>query len=50
MITSQLITEKLKQLNYTHLDIQDTSSGCGESFAVTIVSDEFLNKPLLQRQ
>ncbi|KAB5589687.1 bolA-like protein [Ceratobasidium theobromae] len=33
----------------THLEITDTSNGCGENYAVVIVSDKFVGKPTLAR-
>ncbi|KAF9446542.1 bola-like protein [Macrolepiota fuliginosa MF-IS2] len=32
-----------------HLEIEDVSSGCGESYSVLLVSDDFQNKSTLQR-
>ncbi|KAL4381764.1 hypothetical protein AHAS_Ahas04G0166100 [Arachis hypogaea] len=36
-------------LNLTHLEVVDTSGGCGASFVVKIVSEEFEGKRLLER-
>ncbi|KAF8870636.1 bola protein [Gymnopilus junonius] len=33
----------------THLEIEDQSSGCGESYAIVLVSDAFEKKTTLQR-
>ncbi|KAL4356728.1 hypothetical protein AHAS_Ahas09G0115700 [Arachis hypogaea] len=37
------------KLNPTHLEVVDTSGGCGASFVVEIVSEEFEGKRLLER-
>ncbi|XP_020963485.1 uncharacterized protein LOC107607302 [Arachis ipaensis] len=37
------------KLNPTHLEVVDTSGGCGASFVVEIVSKEFEGKRLLER-
>lgn len=36
-------------LNVAYLEILDTSSGCGENYSVTIVSDSFEGKTTLAR-
>ena len=44
------IRDKLtKEYSPVHLDIVDESDGCGAKIAVTIVSEKFVGKPLLQR-
>lgn len=51
-ITPETLTETLKNssaLNASHVDIQDISGGCGQSFAAMIVSDAFQGKSALQR-
>ncbi|RYR49193.1 hypothetical protein Ahy_A07g035505 [Arachis hypogaea] len=37
------------KLNPTHLEVVDTSGGCGASFVVDIVSEEFEGKRILER-
>ncbi|KAK1323242.1 hypothetical protein QJS10_CPA02g00454 [Acorus calamus] len=37
------------KLKPSHLDVTDISGGCGTSFSVEIVSDEFEGKRLLER-
>ncbi|XP_045174006.1 bolA-like protein 2 [Mercenaria mercenaria] len=49
-ITVDYLKEKLKNdIGATHLDIEDTSDGCGAKFQAVIVSPQFEGKPLLQR-
>jgi len=44
------IEEALKKaLRINHLSVTDTSSGCGESYEVLIVSDDFEGKKTLER-
>ncbi|KAL6219752.1 hypothetical protein ACLB2K_007511 [Fragaria x ananassa] len=40
------LTSKLKP---THLEVVDTSGGCGASFVIEIVSEQFEGKRLLER-
>ncbi|KAK3411495.1 protein BOLA2 [Eucalyptus grandis] len=40
------LTSKLKP---SHLEVTDTSGGCGASFVVEIVSEQFEGKRLLER-
>ncbi|KAE8663649.1 Protein BOLA2 [Hibiscus syriacus] len=40
------LTSKLKP---SHLEVTDTSGGCGASFAIEIVSEQFQGKRLLER-
>ncbi|KAE8727164.1 Protein BOLA2 [Hibiscus syriacus] len=40
------LTSKLKP---SHLEVIDTSGGCGASFAIEIVSEQFQGKRLLER-
>ncbi|GMI99377.1 homolog of E.coli BolA 2, BolA3 [Hibiscus trionum] len=40
------LTSKLKPL---HLEVIDTSGGCGASFVIEIVSEQFEGKRLLER-
>ncbi|XP_058091111.1 protein BOLA2 [Magnolia sinica] len=40
------LTEKMKP---SHLEVIDTSGGCGASFAIEIVSEQFEGKRLLER-
>ncbi|KAF5203434.1 Bola2 [Thalictrum thalictroides] len=37
------------KMNPTHLEVIDTSGGCGASFAIEIVSEQFEGKRLLER-
>ena len=39
-----------KSLSLFKLEIQDVSSGCGSSFDLLIVSNDFTGQPLLKRQ
>ncbi|XP_033628483.1 bolA-like protein 2 [Asterias rubens] len=49
-ITAEGLTCKLKEnLQASHIEVVDESSGCGAKFNVVIVSDVFTGKPLLQR-
>ncbi|XP_064613433.1 bolA-like protein 2 [Liolophura sinensis] len=49
-ISTEFIEQKLKkELDATHLDIEDVSGGCGAKFQALIVSPKFEGKPLLQR-
>jgi stress-induced morphogen len=48
-VTSDSLKKGLAALQPTHVDIADTSGGCGQSFNVLIVSDAFEGKSLLQR-
>lgn len=51
-ITPETLTESLRTsstLSASHVDIQDISGGCGQSFAALIVSDAFQGKSALQR-
>lgn len=51
-ITPESLSNSLKAsdaLKPVHVDIQDISGGCGNSFAALIVSDEFKGKSALQR-
>ncbi|KAL6345978.1 hypothetical protein AAG906_025258 [Vitis piasezkii] len=36
-------------MNPSHLEVIDTSGGCGASFAIEIVSEQFEGKRLLER-
>lgn len=48
--TAQELQEKLlKELEATHVEVEDTSDGCGAKFNAVIVSSKFEGKPLLQR-
>ncbi|XP_022750977.1 protein BOLA2-like [Durio zibethinus] len=37
------------KLKPSHLEVIDTSGGCGASFAIEIVSEQFIGKRLLER-
>ncbi|CAA0834164.1 Protein BOLA2 [Striga hermonthica] len=45
----QLISTLNSKLNPSHLDVIDTSGGCGASFSIEIVSEQFEGKRLLER-
>ncbi|XP_076069372.1 bolA-like protein 2 isoform X2 [Oratosquilla oratoria] len=48
--SEQYIKDKLsKELDASHVDVEDLSDGCGAKFSVIIVSPKFEGKPLLQR-
>ena len=46
-LESKLNTSEL--LTPTHVEVQDTSGGCGASFFALVVSDKFRDLKLLQR-
>ncbi|POS83915.1 hypothetical protein EPUL_002611 [Erysiphe pulchra] len=49
-ISITILTEKIKKdLEATHVEIQDISGGCGQSFSSVIVSPLFENKSTLAR-
>jgi len=49
-VSPRAIEEALKQaLRITHLSVNDISSGCGQSYEVLIVSDDFEGKKTLER-
>ncbi|KAH8519630.1 hypothetical protein H0E87_001156 [Populus deltoides] len=49
-VTKELVESTLKsKLNPSHLEVVDTSGGCGASFAIEIVSEQFEGKRLLER-
>ncbi|OAY36035.1 protein BOLA2 [Manihot esculenta] len=49
-VTKEQVESTLKsKLNPSHLEIIDTSGGCGASFAIEIVSEQFEGKRLLER-
>ena len=50
VITPDSLMETLKtKMNVQHIDIVDTSGGCGQSFNAIVVSSDFEKKSLLQR-
>lgn len=50
MLTSESLTAIIKErLQATEVEVQDMSGGCGQAFAVIIVSDIFQNKNKLSR-
>jgi stress-induced morphogen len=49
MLTTQILRDKLQQLEPAVLEIKDTSDGCGQSFSITIVSNQFQGKSTIQR-
>lgn len=50
MPTAQDFKNNLKtKLNATHVEVSDTSGGCGQAFEVTIISDVFKGKNKLMR-
>ncbi|KAL3625413.1 BolA-like protein 2 [Castilleja foliolosa] len=49
-VTKEQVESTLNsKLNPSHLDVVDTSGGCGASFKVEIVSEQFEGKRLLER-
>ncbi|KAF9624861.1 hypothetical protein IFM89_015415 [Coptis chinensis] len=49
-VTKEGVEASLKsKLSPTHLEVIDTSGGCGASFAVEVVSEQFEGKRLLER-
>ncbi|KAF7840070.1 protein BOLA2 [Senna tora] len=49
-VTKEQVESSLKaKLNPSHIEIIDTSGGCGASFAIEIVSEQFEGKRLLER-
>ncbi|KAI9007224.1 hypothetical protein HDU85_003928 [Gaertneriomyces sp. JEL0708] len=46
---AHLETQLKEKLQAEHIEVIDTSNGCGQSFDVVIVSKMFAGKPLLQR-
>ncbi|XP_047311992.1 protein BOLA2 [Impatiens glandulifera] len=49
-VTKEAVESSLtSKLNPSHLEVIDTSGGCGASFVVEIVSDQFEGKRLLER-
>eukprot|EP00049_Salpingoeca_infusionum_P018875 m.359147 g.359147 ORF g.359147 m.359147 type:complete len:86 (-) comp18438_c0_seq1:315-572(-) len=50
MVEATLIEKKLREgLQATHVEVVDTSSGCGASYEVIIVSEAFAGMKLLQK-
>lgn len=50
MVSVELVRERIeRELHCEHLEVVDTSTGCGSSFEVIIVSPDFAGTPLLQR-
>ncbi|KAK7873148.1 hypothetical protein R5R35_006369 [Gryllus longicercus] len=48
--TEEYVKNKLlKELEATHVEVEDLSDGCGAKFNALIVSSKFEGKPLLQR-
>ncbi|KAL7102164.1 hypothetical protein ACP275_08G102000 [Erythranthe tilingii] len=49
-VTKEQVESTLNsKLNPSHLDVSDTSGGCGASYCVEIVSEQFEGKRLLER-
>ncbi|KAK6126192.1 hypothetical protein DH2020_040073 [Rehmannia glutinosa] len=49
-VTKEQVESTLNsKLNPSHLEVIDTSGGCGASFTVAIVSERFEGKRLLER-
>ncbi|KAK9670562.1 hypothetical protein RND81_13G209700 [Saponaria officinalis] len=49
-VTKEIVEATLtSKLSPAHLEVIDTSGGCGASFAVEIVSEQFEGKRLLDR-
>ncbi|PQP93737.1 protein BOLA2 [Prunus yedoensis var. nudiflora] len=49
-VTKEQVESSLtSKLNPAHLEVIDTSGGCGASFAIEVVSEKFEGKRLLER-
>ncbi|KAL0332712.1 UNVERIFIED_CONTAM: protein BOLA2 [Sesamum calycinum] len=49
-VTREHVEATLKsKLNPSHLDVVDTSGGCGASFSIEIATEQFEGKRLLER-
>lgn len=49
-VTKEQVESTLKsKMNPSHLEVIDISGGCGASFTIEIVSEQFLGKRLLER-
>ncbi|XP_004503975.1 protein BOLA2 [Cicer arietinum] len=49
-VTKEQVESSLNsKLNPSHIEVLDTSGGCGASFVVEIVSEQFEGKRLLER-
>ncbi|KAF3440528.1 hypothetical protein FNV43_RR18812 [Rhamnella rubrinervis] len=49
-VTKEQVESSLtSKLSPSHLEVIDTSGGCGASFAIEIVSEQFVGKRLLER-
>ncbi|KAK2384796.1 protein BOLA1, chloroplastic [Trifolium repens] len=49
-VTKEQVESSLNsKLNPSHLEVTDISGGCGSSFAIEIVSEQFEGKRLLER-
>ncbi|XP_019462719.1 PREDICTED: protein BOLA2-like [Lupinus angustifolius] len=49
-VTKEKVESSLEaKLNPSHIEVVDTSGGCGASFVVEIVSEQFEGKRLLER-
>lgn len=49
MTKEQVEASLTSKLNPSHLEVVDTSGGCGASFVIEIVSQQFEGKRLLER-
>ncbi|KAK7030691.1 bola protein [Favolaschia claudopus] len=47
--TTNLEAAIRKSLNCTHIEIEDQSNGCGENYAIILVSEDFEGKSTLVR-
>jgi stress-induced morphogen len=47
--TANLESAIRKALNCVHIEIEDQSSGCGENYAILLVSEDFEGKSTLMR-
>ncbi|KAJ7155490.1 bola-like protein [Mycena crocata] len=47
--TANLEAAVRRSLNCTHVEIEDQSNGCGENYAILLVSDDFEGKSTLMR-
>ncbi|KAH6810103.1 BolA-like family protein [Perilla frutescens var. frutescens] len=49
-VNKEQVESTLKsKLNPHHLDVTDTSGGCGASYSIEVVSEQFEGKRLLER-
>lgn len=49
VVKKETVEQKLKTLNPIALEVEDTSGGCGTFFSISISSEEFQGKSMLQQ-